>query len=80
MVNKVAEAAEKFLQCEPAALILQKISSLWNGTSVMWAKMPDKAFISKNGRNAEAKPEKLEPHNLEMYLDVAGFYHVQGLV
>lgn len=44
----------------------------------MWAKMPDKAFISKNGRNAEAKPEKLEPHNLEMYLDVAGFYHVQA--
>lgn len=28
MVNKVAEAAEKCLQCEPAALILQKISSL----------------------------------------------------
>lgn len=28
MVNKVDEAGEKYLQCEPAALILQKISSL----------------------------------------------------
>lgn len=28
MVNKVDEAGEKCLQCEPAALILQKISSL----------------------------------------------------
>lgn len=28
IVNKVDEAGEKCLQCEPAALILQKISSL----------------------------------------------------
>lgn len=46
----------------------------------MWAKMPDKAFISKDGRNAEAMPEKLEPQNLKVYLDASSFYHVQGLV
>lgn len=46
----------------------------------MWAKMPDKAFISKDGRNAEAMPAKLEPQNLKMYLDAPSFYHVQGLV
>jgi hypothetical protein len=47
---------------------------------MMWAKMPDKAFISKDGRNIEAKPGRLEPHNLEMHLDAPSSYHGQGLL
>ena len=46
---------------------------------MMWAKMLDKAFISKDGRNTDAKPGKLEPHNLEMHLGTTSSY-VQGLL